>query len=101
MDILSVISEQTTAIALALTIMWFYNKLVQDILLERKEWRDSIVAERKEWQSKSDTYINQLFEMNRQTIEAMTTNRMEMHALKNKITELLLSVPKGRAASSE
>ncbi len=101
MDILSVISEQTTAIALALTIMWFYNKLVQDILLERKEWRDSIVAERKEWQAKSDSYINQLFEINKAAVEALTSSRMEMHNLKSKITEILLLVQHGKAQSSE
>lgn len=95
MDILNVISEQTTSVALAVVIMWFYNKLVLDFLAERKEMIDALRTERKEWIMKSDLYLNQLFEINRQSVEGLSLVRSEMHALKGRVTELLLSFGKG------
>ena len=95
MDILSVISEQTTSIALAIVVMWFYNKLVIDFLSERKEMIEALRTERKEWLAQADRYLVQLFEVNRIGAQSLTEVRSEIHQLRNRLQELLVEKGKG------
>lgn len=90
MDILEVISEKTTAIALALTVMYFYNKLVSDVLLERKELLEILRNERKEWLDVSHGHIETLFTIAQGNVEAMVGFRNEIHTLRNRLTEFYL-----------
>jgi hypothetical protein len=89
--VVQLISEQATSVSLALVVMWFYNKLVIDFLTERKEMIEAIRLERKEWLATSERYLNELFTIGRQNIDALGAMKAETHALRNKLTEFMLS----------
>lgn len=89
MDIIALLSEKTVAIALATLVMWFYNRHVDDMLLERKVWNELVRAERKEWLDTADRYLLQVFELNKSSIIALTENKAEMHNLRGKLGELM------------
>lgn len=94
MDVVQLVSEQATSVSLAIVIMWFYNKLVQDILIERKEMIEEIKAERKEWLAQTDRYLNQLFDVTFKSTDTMAKIGAEVHALRGKLTEFMLTLGK-------
>ena len=89
-EIVQLISEQTPAVALAIIVLWFYNRLTLDFLRERKEMLEALRAERKEWMDDERQRNHQLLDAYRAAIEAISSMRAEMHALKGKITEFML-----------
>lgn len=101
MDILEVISEKTTAIALALTVMYFYNKLVSDVLLERKELLEILRNERKEWLETSHSHMETLFTLVQGNVESMVGFRSEIHALRNRLTEIYLKSQREKSDDSK
>lgn len=96
MDIVALLSEKTVAVALAIVVMWFYNRHVEDMLEERKAWNELIRAERKEWLATADRYLVQAFEMNRNTVLSITEIKGEMHSLRSKTGELMLYLTSGK-----
>lgn len=101
MDILSVLSEQTTSVALALTIMWFYNKMVLDFLSERKELIEELRQERQEWLNQSQNNINRLFEIEHRNTDALTAMRIEVHNLKGEIQKFIFDSARKEVAKGD
>lgn len=101
MDILALLSEQTVSVALALSIMWFYNKLVTDTLTDRRELIESIRSDRKEWLDESDVYIKTLFDISNRNTQTMTELRMELHALKGEIQKFIFSSTERKPSTNE
>ncbi len=101
MDIVELLSEKTVSVALAIVVMYFYNKLVIDFLQERKEMIEALRTERREWLASSTKYLETLFEVSRTSTEAIALLRSEMHSLKSRITELMLQGRKGAGGGNE
>lgn len=100
MDILAILTEQTAPIALAIVVMYFYNKMVEDVLKERKEMVESIRAERKEWNERSSNLLEQVLLLVRSSTEAMTELKIRIHNLNNEITKITLASYKDSQSSS-
>lgn len=96
MDIVALLSEKTVAVALAIVVMWFYNRHVEDMLEERKAWNELVRTERKEWLATADRYLAQAFELNRSTVLAITEVKSEMHHLRGKVGELMVYLTSGK-----
>lgn len=101
MDILEIISEKTTAIALAIVVMYFYNKLVSDVLVERKNIIEALRIERQEWIKTSSHHIETLFEMNRTMAQTAAEGIAAIHMLRNDIARVVLGKGKESGKSNE
>lgn len=95
LEIVQLISEQTPAVALAIIVLWFYNRLTLDYLRERKDFLETLRTERREWLDGERQRNQQLLDAYRAAIEAIAAMRAEMHALRNKVQEFMTG---GKAA---
>lgn len=92
MEILQLISEQTPAVALAITIWWFSNRDILRLLQERREMIEALRIERKEWVEAIRLVTIQYEERIHASTESRMAQSAELHTLKNKIQELILKV---------
>lgn len=92
MEILQLISEQTPAVALAIVIWYFSNRDILRFLQERREMIEALRLERKEWIETIRQVTTHYEERMASATEARVAQASELHALKGKITELILKV---------
>lgn len=90
MEIVQLISEQTPAVALAITIWFFSNREILRLLQERREIIEALRLERKEWNDALQKITERYDNRQREATEAKMNMASEMHALKNKVTEWML-----------
>jgi len=91
-DLLQLISEQTPAVALAITIWYFSNRDILRFLQERREMIEALRLERQEWTATLRQVTTQYEERMRTSTEARVAQTAELHALKSRMTELILKV---------
>jgi hypothetical protein len=81
LEILQLISEQTPSVALSLVVMYFYNKLVLDMLKERKDWVDTQRLERLE-----------LLTVTKASIEANVNSANHIHRLSGEVQKAAFEI---------
>lgn len=101
MDILTLITEQTAPIALAVVVMYYYNRLVVDVLKERKDMVEAIRAERKEWIETNNGNLQQMFLLIRTNSDSLNLISSNVHSLKNEITKYMLNRDRSEAKGSQ
>lgn len=90
MELLQLISEQTPAVALAITIWFFSNREILRLLQERREIIEALRLERKEWNEALRLITERYDTRQREAIESKMNMASEMHALRSKLTEWML-----------
>jgi hypothetical protein len=88
-ELLQLISEQTPAVALAITIWFFSNREILRLLQERREIIEALRLERQEWTKTLEHITERYDSRQREATEAKMTMAAEMHALRGKIMEWL------------
>ena len=91
MELLQLLSEQTPAVALAITIWFFSNREILRLLQERREIIEALRLERREQSEALQKIAERYDNRQREATEAKMTIAAEMHALKNKLTEWMLN----------
>lgn len=85
------LSNLSPGVAVGAVIAYFNNVMTLKYLDERKEMIEAQAAERREWttdlQRLSDRYDTRLA----QAIEAISDMKSQMHALRGKLTEFMLT----------
>ena len=86
-----VLSNLSPGVAVGALIAYFYNTTTVKYLDERKEMIEAMAVERREWttelQRLSDRYDARLI----QAVEAIANINNQMHALRGKLTEFMLT----------
>jgi hypothetical protein len=100
-ELLQLISEQTPAVALAITIWFFSNREILRFLQERREMIEALRQERLEWNEALRQITERYDNRQREATEAKMTVAAEMHALRGKLTEWIANDNRrGRSANS-
>lgn len=92
LELLQLISEQTPAVALAITIWFFSNRDTLRFLQERREMIEALRLERKEWNDELRLITDRYDMRQREATESKMLIQAEMHTLKGQITTLILKV---------
>lgn len=92
MELLQLISGQTPAVALAIVIWYFSNRDILRFLQERREMIEALRLERQEWLTAMRQITTQYEERTQAATETRVANTAELHALKSRMTELILKV---------
>jgi len=90
LDIISLITDKTASIALAVVVMYYYNQLVTDVMKERKEMIESLRNDRREWLTAADGYLQQTFLLIRTSSESLSAVSSQLNALKGEIAKYFL-----------
>lgn len=83
---------QSPALALALFIWYYSNRDILRILQERREMIEALRLERKEWLATLQQVMADYRVDSRSLLTASEGVKAEMHALRGKMTELILKV---------
>ena len=89
---LQALFAQSPAVALALLIWWYSNRDILRLLQERRDMIEAIRAERDEWLEALRQVVADYKTDTRLSIEARVSVQAELHALRSKMTELILKV---------
>ena len=92
LELLQLISEQTPAVALAITIWFFSNRDTLRFLQERREMIEALRLERKEWNEELRLITERYDARQREATESKMLIQAEMHSLKGQITALILKI---------
>lgn len=92
MEIWQAIGNLSPGVAVGVLCLYFYNQVTIKYLDERKEMLQNQAIERKEWNEALRQLNQQHYDLQRLAIESMTKMGAEMHALRNKLTEIMASI---------
>jgi hypothetical protein len=91
-ELWSIIGNLSPGVAVGVLCLYLYNTMALRYLEERKEMLQNMMVERKEWNESLRLLNTEYRDLQRLVIEAMTSTRGEMHALRNKLTEFMVSI---------
>lgn len=84
--------SQSPALALALFIWYYSNRDILRLLQERRDIIEALRVERKEWLDTLRIMLADYRNDSRASLEAKVAIQAELHALRGKMTDLILKV---------
>lgn len=92
MDIITLLTGQPAAVALAILAMYWLNRNTLEFAREKRELLEIMRAERKEWLDQARADRKENIDLQRTSIETDSQIKNELHALRNQLAPIVTGI---------